>query len=69
MSKPLPSHAQVVVIGGGVHGCSVAYHIANTVWKEVILLERKALTSRTTWHAAGLTGQLEGSYSTTAFAS
>jgi len=69
MTKPLPTHAQVVIIGGGIHGCSVAYHLAKAGWKDVILLERKALTSGTTWHAAGLVGQLQGSHSTTAFAS
>ena len=69
MDKLLPSHAQVVIIGGGIHGCSVAYHLAKAGWKDVILLERKVLTSGTTWHAAGLVGQLQGSHSTTAFAS
>lgn len=69
MTKALPSHAQVVIIGGGIHGCSVAYHLAKAGWKDVILLERKTLTSGTTWHAAGLVGQLQGSHSTTAFAS
>ena len=69
MTSPLPSHASVVIIGGGIHGCSVAYHLAKAGWKDVILLERKALTSGTTWHAAGLVGQLQGSHATTAFAS
>ena len=69
MDKPLPTHAQVVIIGGGIHGCSVAYHLTKAGWKDVILLERKALTSGTTWHAAGLVGQLQGSHATTAFAS
>ena len=69
MSKPLPTHAQVVIIGGGIHGCSVAYHLAKAGWSDVLLLERKTLTSGTTWHAAGLVGQLQGSHSTTAFAS
>jgi 4-methylaminobutanoate oxidase (formaldehyde-forming) len=69
MTTPLPSHAQVVIIGGGIHGCSVAYHLAKSGWKDIILLERKALTSGTTWHAAGLVGQLQGSHATTAFAS
>ena len=50
----LPSHARVVVIGGGVIGTSVAYHLALTGWREVVLLERDRLTSGTTWHAAGL---------------
>lgn len=68
MQKSLPSHAQVVIIGGGIHGCSVAYHLAREGWTDVVLLERKQLTSGTTWHAAGLVGQLQGSHSTTAFA-
>ena len=50
----LPSRARVVVIGGGVIGCSVAYHLAHMGWKDVLLLERDRLTSGTTWHAAGL---------------
>ncbi len=50
----LPSRARVVVIGGGVIGCSVAYHLAHLGWKDVVLLERDRLTSGTTWHAAGL---------------
>lgn len=68
MAKTLPKHAQVVIIGGGIHGCSVAYHLAREGWTDVVLLERKQLTSGTTWHAAGLVGQLQGSHSTTAFA-
>jgi glycine cleavage system aminomethyltransferase T/glycine/D-amino acid oxidase-like deaminating enzyme len=50
----LPSHARAVVIGGGVIGTSVAYHLALMGWREVVLLERDRLTSGTTWHAAGL---------------
>ena len=50
----LPSHAQVVVIGGGIIGCSTAYHLTKLGVKNVLLLERKQLTSGTTWHAAGL---------------
>ena len=50
----LPSSAHVVVVGGGVIGTSVAYHLAKLGWKDVILLERDRLTSGTTWHAAGL---------------
>ncbi|MEZ5750664.1 MAG: FAD-dependent oxidoreductase [Paracoccaceae bacterium] len=57
----LPSHARVVIIGGGVSGCSVAYHLAKAGWKDIVLLERKQLTCGTTWHAAGLIGQLRGS--------
>ena len=55
MSDPiLPQRARVVVVGGGVIGCSVAYHLAHMGWKDVVLLERDRLTSGTTWHAAGL---------------
>lgn len=50
----LPSHARVVIVGGGVIGCSTAYHLAKLGWRDVVLLERKQLTSGTTWHAAGL---------------
>ena len=57
----LPISAKVVVIGGGVAGCSVAYHLAKYGWKDTILLERDQLTSGTTWHAAGLVGQLGAS--------
>lgn len=55
MSDPvLPQHARVVVIGGGVIGCSVAYHLAHLGFGEILLLERDRITSGTTWHAAGL---------------
>ncbi len=55
MSQPsLPDRARVVVVGGGIIGCSVAYHLAHMGWKDVLLLERDRLTSGTTWHAAGL---------------
>jgi glycine cleavage system aminomethyltransferase T/glycine/D-amino acid oxidase-like deaminating enzyme len=50
----LPQRARVVIIGGGVIGCSVAYHLAHMGWRDVVLLERDRLTSGTTWHAAGL---------------
>lgn len=69
MVNQIPNRAQVVIIGGGIHGCSVAYHLAKAGWTDVLLLERKKLTSGTTWHAAGLVGQLQGSHATTAFAS
>ncbi len=57
----LPEKARCVIIGGGVVGCSVAYHLAKLGWTDVVLLERKQLTSGTTWHAAGLIGQLRAS--------
>ena len=56
--KVLPPNSKVVVIGGGVVGCSVAYHLAKFGWKDTILVERDQLTSGTTWHAAGLVSQL-----------
>jgi len=58
MEKSLPSSTKVVVVGGGVIGCSVAYHLTKFGWKDVVLLERDQLTSGTTWHAAGLVSQL-----------
>ena len=58
MEKNYPSSAKVVVIGGGVAGTSCAYHLAKFGWKDIVLLERDQLTSGTTWHAAGLIGQL-----------
>ncbi len=61
MNTEIPKSSKVVVIGGGVAGCSVAYHLAKYGWKDTILLERDQLTSGTTWHAAGLVGQLGAS--------
>jgi len=61
MSAVLPKSSKVVVVGGGVAGCSVAYHLAKYGWKDTVLLERDQLTSGTTWHAAGLVGQLGAS--------
>lgn len=62
MEKRLPTHVQVVVIGGGIVGCSVAYHLTKLGWTDVVLLERKVLTSGTTWAAAGLVGQLRATH-------
>ncbi len=61
MTADLPSRARVVVIGGGVIGCSVAYHLAHLGWTDVIVLEQGSLSGGTTWHAAGLVGQLRAS--------
>ena len=64
----IPTKTRAVIIGGGVSGCSVAYHLAKMGWTDVVLLERKQLTSGTTWHAAGLIGQLRGSANMTRLA-
>ncbi|MFH1795517.1 MAG: FAD-dependent oxidoreductase [Pseudomonadota bacterium] len=61
----LPSHAQIVVIGGGIIGCSTAYHLARDHKADVVLLEMGQITSGSTWHAAGLVGQLRSSASIT----
>ncbi len=58
MAETLPKHAQAVIIGGGIVGCSVAYHLCKFGWKDVVVLERKTIASGTTWAAAGLLGQL-----------
>ncbi len=64
----LPSHAGVVIVGGGIVGCSVAYHLALRGVTDVVLLERKQLTCGTTWHAAGLVGQLRATHNLTRLA-
>ncbi len=61
MTKELPKTAKAVVIGGGIIGCSTAYHLGKLGWTDTVLLERKKLTSGTTFHAAGLVGQLRTS--------
>ncbi len=68
MSKSLPPRADVVVIGGGIVGCSVAYHLTREGITDVVVLERKQLTSGTTWHAAGLVGQLRATRNLTELA-
>lgn len=68
MTKAIPTTARAVIIGGGVSGCSVAYHLAKLGWTDIVLLERKQLTSGTTWHAAGLIGQLRASQNMTRLA-
>ena len=66
--KTPPSKARAVIIGGGIAGCSVAYHLAKLGWKDIVLLERKQLTCGTTWHAAGLIAQLRSSKNMTRLA-
>lgn len=68
MSNRPPEQARAVIIGGGVSGCSVAYHLAKLGWTDIVLLERQQLTSGTTWHAAGLIGQLRASANMTRLA-
>jgi glycine cleavage system aminomethyltransferase T/glycine/D-amino acid oxidase-like deaminating enzyme len=57
-TNDLPQRAQVVIVGGGAIGCSVAYHLAGLGWTDVVLLEQGQLSCGTTWHAAGIVGQL-----------
>ena len=64
----IPNKARAVIIGGGVIGCSVAYHLTKLGWQDVVLLERKKLTSGTTWHAAGLVAQLRATKNMTKLA-
>jgi len=68
MAKEVPSKAEVVIVGGGVIGCSIAYHLTKIGISDVVLLERKQLTSGTTWHAAGLIGQLRDNVNMTELA-
>src|SRR6478736_7656670 len=65
MTKELPKTAKAVVVGGGIIGCSTAYHLGKLGWTDTVLLERKKLTSGTTFHAAGLVGQLRTSANVT----
>ncbi|MCH9758284.1 MAG: FAD-dependent oxidoreductase [Proteobacteria bacterium] len=64
----LPEKAQVVIVGGGVIGCAIAYHLTKIGIEDVLLLERKELTCGTTWHAAGLVGKLRGNYNVSVLA-
>ena len=64
----LPTHARAVVIGGGIAGCSVAYHLTRLGWRDVLLLERRDISCGTTWHAAGLVGQLRPTHNLTRLA-
>ena len=68
MTDAVPAHARVVVIGGGIAGCSVAYHLTKLGWRDVVLLERRELSCGTTWHAAGLVGQLRATHNLTRLA-
>src|SRR5690349_2819637 len=61
MSVTVPAAARIVIIGGGIIGCSIAYHLAKRGERDVVLLERLQLTHGATWHAAGLVGQLRNS--------
>ena len=69
MADSFSSHARAVIIGGGIVGCSVAYHLTKLGWRDVVLLERRDLSCGTTWHAAGLVGQLRSSHNLTRLAS
>ncbi len=68
MTNELPSRADVVIIGGGIVGCAIAYHLTKIGITDVVLLERKQLTAGTTWHAAGLVGQLRATRNMTELA-
>ncbi len=67
-NRTIPDRAEVVVVGGGVVGCAVAYHLVRRGITDVVLLEQNQLTSGTTWHAAGLAAQLKSTYSLTKLA-
>ena len=64
----VPTHADVVIIGGGIIGCSIAYHLTKLGIRDVVLLERRQLTCGTTWHAAGLVPQLRATRTLTELA-
>ena len=63
--KAFPTQARVVIIGGGIIGCSTAYHLGKMGWNDVVLLEKGKLTSGSTFHAAGLVGQLRSNANVT----
>ena len=60
--EKIKSHAEIVIIGGGIMGVSLLYHLAKEGWKDLILIEKGELTSGSTWHAAGQCPQMMGSY-------
>ena len=68
MAGQVPERAQVVIIGGGIVGASVAFHLTELGWTDVVLLERHTLTSGATWHAAGLVGRLRATHNMTRLA-
>jgi glycine cleavage system aminomethyltransferase T/glycine/D-amino acid oxidase-like deaminating enzyme len=61
MRQALPAHTRVAIVGGGIVGCSVAYHLTKLGWRDVLLLEQGELSAGTTWHAAGMVGRLRTS--------
>src|SRR5947208_1026153 len=65
MDSQFPTQTRVVIVGGGIIGCSIAYHLAKLGWKDVVLLEQNRLAGGTTWHAAGLIGRLRTTNSMT----
>ena len=65
MAPKVPTHAQAVIIGGGVGGCSIAYHLTQMGWKDVVVVEKGELTCGSTWHSAGLVGQLRSDFNLT----
>ena len=65
MTSALPPRARVVIVGGGVIGCSIAFHLTKLGWRDVLVLERGTLTCGTTWHAAGLVMQLRATHTMT----
>ncbi len=67
-TNTLPDRTQVLIVGGGIVGCSIAYHLARRGVTDVTMLEQGALTGGTTWHAAGLVSQLKSSHSLTRLA-
>src|SRR5689334_5749365 len=68
MTASLPARAEIVIVGGGIVGCSLAYHLTKLGRRDVLLLERRQLTCGTTWHAAGLVGQLRATANLTRLA-